>query len=550
MADASTTIGALSLEAKVGQLIHAGIGLGNFETETGWPTEEMKTVLETVRPGALRIYGNHRVTPHFMAQYTNQVQEWAADVDPGLALLISADCEYGTVDIVRHETRAYPALMGRTAAGNLDLARDVSAAIAQDMLGMGLNMNHQPVVDVNTNPDNPVIGVRSPGTTPETVATYATAALEGIHAEDQVAVAKHFPGHGDTELDSHMELPHVTYDRETLERVHLPPFETMIEEGVDCIMTSHIVVECLDPGLPATLSPAILTDLLRDDLGFDGVVVTDAMMMDAIADNYPVGEAAVRAIEAGADLVLTGFVPADDLLETRDAILEAVESGRLSESRIDESVERILALKDRHDVGERRYVDPLEAIESMASTEHEAIAREAYERSFSVLGNGDVLPLSPDASVLLTGIRGVQDFEPHLDAAFGDVLACSLAPGDVRTLDDPKPTMEPESTERSLETLRSVADSVDVAVVTTYAREAFPEGQRRIVEELATTVPVVLVSLGLPNEHSDLPEGVAYVATYVQDRLGLPSPLPDTAGAALADVLARDPDVLESLPVE
>ncbi|WP_170972438.1 glycoside hydrolase family 3 protein [Natronorubrum halophilum] len=550
MADSSTAIEELSLEAKVGQVIHAGIGLGNFETDAGWPTEEMKTVLEVVQPGAVRIYGNHAVTPHFMAQYTNRLQQWAEETSHGLPLLLSADCEYGTVDIVRHETRAYPALMGRTAAGDLDLARDVSAAIAQDMIGMGLNMNHQPVVDVNTNPDNPVIGVRSPGTTPETVATYATAALEGIHSEDQIAVAKHFPGHGDTELDSHMELPHVTYDRGTLERVHLPPFETVIEQGVDCIMTSHVLVECLDPELPATLSSTLLTDLLREELGFEGVVVTDAMMMDAIADNYPVGEAAVRAIEAGADLILTGYVPANDLLETRDAILGAVESGRLSESRIDESVERILAVKDTYDLADRRSADPLAAIETIASDDHESIARDAYDRSFTVLGNVDVLPFDPDTSVLLTGIRGVHDLEPHFDAAFGDIVSCSLAPSDVRTVDDPKPVVEPEAPETSVETLRLVAAGVDAAVVTTYAREVFPDEQRRIVDELSSELPVVVVSLGLPNEHQQLPDDVAYVATYAQDRLGMPEPFPDAAGEALVELLAREPEVPESLPIE
>jgi beta-N-acetylhexosaminidase len=407
-------------------------------------------------------------------------------------------------------------------------------------------MNHQPVVDVNTNPDNPVIGIRSPGTDPETVSTFATAALKGIHAEDQIAVAKHFPGHGDTELDSHMELPHVTYDRETLDRVHLPPFEAMIEQGVDCIMTSHIVVDCLDSALPATLSPAILTDLLRDRLGFDGVVLTDAMMMDAIADNYGVGEAAVRAIDAGADLVLTGFVPAHDLLETRDAIVDAVRTGDLSRSRVDESAERVLALKDSYDLAERRYADPLTAIETIASETHESIANRAYERSFTVRDPTDVLPVDADTTVLLTGIRGVHALEPHFDASFGDVVACSLAPGERRTLDEPKPAMVPESPQRSLETLRSVAESVDVAVITTYAREAFPEDQRRIVEGLAAELPVIVVSLGVPNEFEHLPDDIAYVATYAQDRLGMPEPFPDAAGEALAALLSRESDGRDS----
>lgn len=542
MGDSAATLEALSLEETVGQLLHVGIGLGNFETPAGWPDEEMRTVLEELQPGAVRVYGNHAATPHFMAQYTNQLQRWAEATTHGIPLLVSCDCEYGTVDIVAHEARAYPSLMGRTATGDIELASETSAAIARDMLGMGLNMNHQPVVDVNTNPDNPVIGVRSPGSDPETVSTYAAAALDGIHAEDQIAVAKHFPGHGDTELDSHMDLPHVTYDRETLERVHLPPFETMIERGVDCIMTSHIVVDCLDPALPATLSPTILTDLLRDELDFDGVVVTDAMMMDAIADNFDVGEAAVRAVNAGADLVLTGFVPAADLFATRDAIVEAVRTGDLSRARVDEAAERVLRLKNSYGLADRRFADPLAAVETITSEEHESIARRGYERSFTVRDPPEILPLDADSTVLLTGIRGVHALEPHFDASFGDVVACSLAPSELRTLDDPKPAMDPESPRQSLETLRSVTDAVDVAVVTTYAREAFAETQRRIVEGLSSHLPVVVVSLGLPNEREHLPDDVAYVATYAQDRLGLPQPFPDTAGEALVTLIAGESD--------
>lgn len=547
----STTVEELTLEEKVGQLLHVGIGLGYLETETGWPSTEMRSIIEEIQPGAVRVYGTHQATPHYMAQYTNQLQEWAEEcTDNGLPLLISCDAEYGTVDMVAHGARAYPALMGRTVTGDTDLARDVSAAIAEEMCSLGFNMNHQPVVDVNTNPDNPVIGVRSPGSDPETVSEYATAALQGIHEEDQVGVAKHFPGHGDTELDSHMVLPHVTYNRETLERIHLPPFETMIEAGVDCIMTSHIVVECLDPEQPATLSKPVLTGLLREELGYDGIIITDAMMMDAISDNYGVGEATVQAVQAGVDLVLTGYVSAADLLESRDALLKAVEGGRLSEARVDESVERVLSMKAKYDLDDRRYNDPVETMETYASEENESIAREAYDRSLTVLGNEDVFPIAEDDSILLTGIRNVQALEPHLDAAFGDVLSCSLSPSDPGALNAPKPAIDSDSLDESLATLQSVAGSVDIAVVTTYSREAFPEGQRRIVEVLAGELPVIVVSLGLPNEFEALPDDVAYIATYAQDRLGMPAPIPDTACSAIVDLLGDEPEALDSLPVQ
>lgn len=550
MADSPAVISELSLSQKIGQLLHVGIGLGHLETNADWPSAEMRHVIEEIEPGAVRVYGNHAGTPHFMAQYTNQLQEWAAETSHGLPLLISCDCEYGTVDVTGYGAQAYPSLMGRTATGDRALAADVSAAVARDMCSIGFNMNHQPVVDVNTNPDNPVIGVRSPGSDPKTVAEYAGATLEGIHDQEQVAVAKHFPGHGDTELDSHEELPHVRYDRETLERVHLPPFEAMIDAGVDCIMTSHIVVDCIDAEQPATLSRPVLTGLLREELGFDGVVITDAMMMDAIADNYGVGEAAVQAIEAGVDLVLTGFVSASDLRATRDAILEAVDDGRLTEERVETSVERILELKEHYELTERRTSDPLAALEAVGSERHATLAVEAYERSLTLLDADNLVPIGGDSDVLLTGIRGVHALEPHLDERFGDVVSCSLAPGDARTLDDIKPETEPDSLETQLETLRSLSSSVDVAVVTTYSRERFSAAQREVVEALAADLPVVVISLGLPNEYDQLPEGVAYLATYLQDRLGMPAPVPDEISRAIVSALESGIEARSEIPIQ
>lgn len=192
-------------------------------------------------------------------------------------------------------------------------------------------------------------------------------------------------------------------------------------------------------------------------------------------------------------------------------------------------------------MAERRYVDPLEALETTTRQDQRDISRTAYERSFTVLGCDEHFPLDESASLLLTGVRGVRAIEPHLDAAFGDVISCSLAPGDPRDAEDSGPALEPEAVARQLETLRSVAEDVDTAVVTTFARGTFPRGQRQIVEGLSRELPVVVVSLGFPNEYRELPDDVVYVATYAQERLGRPEPFPDTAGAALAETLRRGP---------
>jgi len=549
MADSIADVGALSLEEKVGQLLHIGIGHGFLETETGWPNAEMQRVIEDLQPGAVRIYSEHAASPHFMAQYINQIQRWAEAATPDRPPLIACDSEYGTVDIIGHGARGYPSLMGRSAFGDPSLAREVASALASDMLAMGITMTHQPTVDVNTNSANPVIGVRSPGSDPESVSTYAKAALDGIHDEEQVAVAKHFPGHGDTSSDSHHELPHVTYDRETLEAVHLPPFQAMIEEGVDCLMTSHVVVDCLDPAQPATLSEPVLTDILRKEMGFEGIVVTDSMAMAAMRDNYGFADAAVKAIDAGVDLLLTGYVSPGLLFKTRDALVAAVNAGELPESRVDEAVSRILELKREYDLAGRRYGDPLEALETTGSQDHELLSQTAYEQSFSVVGSGNSLPLSEESIVLLTGFRAISELEPAFDQGFDDVVTYPLVTEEAGFPDDAVAERDHERAERQAETLQVLAEAADVAVVTTFAMGTFPEKQRAAVKTLSAALPVVVVSLGFPNEYGKLPDDVTHVATYAQERLGQPTPLPETASDALVETLHEttatdDPDSL------
>src|SRR5699024_7798703 len=224
----------------------------------------------------------------------------------------------------------------------------------------GFNWNYSPLADVNTNPNNPVIGVRSFGENTELVSDMTVAQVEGYQENGVLSTPKHFPGHGDTSEDSHHGLPAVTYDRETLEEVHLPPFQAAIDAGADSIMTSHVIIEAIDPELPATLSEDVLTGLLREEMGFDGLIVTDAMSMQAFKDNWGVGEAAVMTIQAGADFVMaTGTL--NEQKETFEALLSAYESGELSQERVDASVERILAKKVMYGLFDNRYVDPDEA---------------------------------------------------------------------------------------------------------------------------------------------------------------------------------------------
>jgi beta-N-acetylhexosaminidase len=262
-------------------------------------------------------------------------------------VLIAIDEEGG--DVTRLEAAAGSSYPGNHALGAIDdpsLTARVAAAIAADLADVGVNLNFAPVVDVDSNPDNPVIGIRSFGSDAALVARHAEAFVAGTQSVGVAACAKHFPGHGDTSLDSHKELPTVTADREILQARELPPFRAAIAAGVRSIMTAHVLVPALGEG-PATLSREILHDLLREELGFTGVAITDALEMRAISAEIEMGEAAVRALDAGADVLCLGAdIGAREVERCCQAIVEAVRSGLLGEERLREAAGRVAETAD------------------------------------------------------------------------------------------------------------------------------------------------------------------------------------------------------------
>ncbi|TMR20017.1 glycoside hydrolase family 3 protein [Nonomuraea turkmeniaca] len=261
------------------------------------------------------------------------------------AAVVAIDEEGGTV--TRLEVLSGSSFPGNRALGvadNVDLTERVGRQIGRMLAELDLTLNYAPSADVNANPANPVIGVRSFGPDPGLVARHTVAYVNGVQGAGVATCAKHFPGHGDTVTDSHLALPTVHASREVLAERDLPPFQAAIGAGVRSIMTGHLLVPALDPSSPATLSRAVLTGLLRDELGFDGMVVTDAIEMRAVAAMFSPGEIAVRALAAGADAVCVGLCTEDSLREMRDTIVAAVRDGTLPEERLAEAAARVLAL--------------------------------------------------------------------------------------------------------------------------------------------------------------------------------------------------------------
>jgi beta-glucosidase len=272
---------------------------------------------------------------------TQQLQSWAK-----IPLLLASDIEEGVGQRFDGATWFPPPMaIGAVAAKDPALAEQYAEKMgyftAQEALALGLNWVLGPVVDVNNNPDNPVINVRSFGETPAAVSTLATAFIRGAHQWPVLTVAKHFPGHGDTAVDSHLELPVLPHSPERLQEIELPPFIAAIAAGVDAVMSAHLVIDSWDKEKPATLSEKILTGKLREELGFEGLIVTDALVMGAIANKYGPNEAPILALEAGADILLMPVDPAGAI----KAVCDAVGAGRISPERIRASVERIWQAK-------------------------------------------------------------------------------------------------------------------------------------------------------------------------------------------------------------
>jgi beta-N-acetylhexosaminidase len=333
-----------------------------------------------------------KAQPHALVTFLNRMQKLAK-----VPLLVGGDFERGASMRVEGTT-VFPHAMAFGAAGDPELTRAEGEVTAREARALGVQWLFYPVADVNNNPDNPIINIRSFGENPAAVAANVKAYVEGAHSDKKnpvLTTAKHFPGHGDTSVDTHLNLATITADRARLDALEFVPFRAAIAAGVDSVMTAHIAVPALAPAdLPATLSPAILTGLLRGELGFKGLIATDALEMGGIAKGFDSGEAAVRAVEAGADALI---MPADPEAAIR-ALVRAVETGRMKRARIRESVARLLAAKERLGLARQRLGSVEALSDAINAPESNQKAQEVAERAITLVRNrGGVVPLAPAA---------------------------------------------------------------------------------------------------------------------------------------------------------
>jgi beta-N-acetylhexosaminidase len=320
---------------KIGQLFMVG-----FEGTTVAP--DLASFIKEYKPGGVILFSRNLESVEQIVDLTNDLQRCS----PHSPLLISIDQEGGRVSRLPKDFTIFPPCGVLGMCHSSELAYAAAATIAKELRSVGINMNMAPVLDVNSNPTNPVIGDRAFGTTPEPVCELGLATAGGLQDNRVVACGKHFPGHGDTAADSHKELPVVTAPREQLEQVEWPPFRRAAAQGIATMMTAHVLYSALDDQLPATLSPTIITRLLRDELRYDGVVLTDDLEMRAIIDHYGIEEATVRAVLAGCDMPL---ICKDRNREVAaiTALDKAVADGTVPSHRLELSLARVARLKQR-----------------------------------------------------------------------------------------------------------------------------------------------------------------------------------------------------------
>lgn len=449
-----------------------------------------------------------RADPVEAATVINKLQRLAK-----IPLIVGADLERGA-SMRFNDTTIFPQAMAFAAAGSTDAVKFEGEITAQEARAIGVQWVFAPVADVNSNPDNPIINIRSFSEDPKQVSEYVDAFIKGAQSNPKFTVlttAKHFPGHGDTATDTHLNMATISADRQHLDQVELVPFESAIANGVDSIMTAHLSVPALGTGdLPATLSPEILTKLLRDDLKFRGIVVTDALDMGGVAKGYGPGDAAVRAIAAGADVLL---MPTDPIAAI-DAVVAAVKSGQISKERLDDSVNRILAAKARVGLNAQRYVN-VKAIPTLVNLpQSNARAQSIADSAVTLVKNDSkLLPIPPNTqscfAILREGPNSQQGqaMQPEIQRR---------APG------RPVLLLSPAITEAEMDSTISGAGTCAQWYVAAFVSVAGYRGSvslggnyPALMEKLiASGKPVLLVSMGNPYLLRSFPNVAAYLTTF------------------------------------
>lgn len=536
---ASPLLRSLSLRDRIAQLIVVR-GYGDYPPSDNAEYRQFERWIHQDHVGGFIVAGRIRdgsvipAQPFELAAFVNHMQRQAK-----VPLLVASDFERGASMRVA-ETARFPYMMAFGAAHNLSSTHELGAATAREARAMGINWVFAPDADVNNNPDNPIINVRSFGEDPQAVAQNVAAFVEGAHSLPKqyvLVTAKHFPGHGDTAEDSHMQVAKLDQPKERIESVELVPFRAAIEHGVDSIMTAHMAVPAFEPNpVPATVSHNVLTGLLRDELGFKGLIVTDALEMQGIASLYTQGEAAVRAIEAGADVLL---MPTDPAACIR-ALEAAVKSGRIPASRINASAAKVMAAKQRLGLMKSRAVRLDDLSDEIKDPALDSLATQVAEKAFTLVKDDKHLFPMPQGAGSCLVIMSEGQFSQR-----GATLVRELNRAEPELKSYVANTTMPDDVLKAIATDAQQCKQVYVtAFVTVSANRGSVslEGGLPAFLNLLTSgpAPVGLISLGNPYLLRDFPKVSAYAATFSSA---------ETAEAATARAMLGEISITGKMPV-
>jgi beta-N-acetylhexosaminidase len=506
-----SVLAALDLRERVGQMVMPWV-LGHYTNSREESFARIRRwIVEDRIGGVVMSLGS----PIEVAAKVNAMQRLAAvpllvasDLEPGLGRLeggvfVPSLMSAGSATVL-------PNNMAVGATGNDRDAYDAGRISGREARAIGIHLSFAPTVDVNNNPLNPVINTRSYGEDAARVAALSTAFVRGLQEEGVAATLKHFPGHGDTDTDSHLALPVVSSTRARLDTVELVPFRAAIAAGAAGVMTAHIALPAVEPdGTPATLAPSIMTGLLRDSLGFEGLSVTDALTMEGVGKGYPVERSAVLAVQAGNDILL---MPSD-VTRAIDAVTAAVERGEISAERIERSVRRILELKARTGAA----FEPLTSLDALrdvvGAPEHWATAQDIAQRAITLISDRASLVPVPRG-----GRVAVISYAPELEVQAGRTFLAELR-SHVRIARAVR--ISPSTGAATLDSIAASVRGADRVLVTTHVRRIEGEGRVAIPTEIAAWIDslarrekVVLVANGNPYLISQFPGVGTYMVTY------------------------------------
>lgn len=495
---------SLPLRDKIAQLIMPWL-LGGYEPIDGGEMKRAMTWVDSLHVGGIIISIG---SPTEIAAKLNALQRAAP-----LPLLVASDLEGGTTFRFSVGGTPFPTQMGIGAGGREDDAYQMGRITAIEGRAVGIHLAFAPVADVNSNPNNPIINTRSFGGDPQMVARFVAATIRGLRDNGMFATAKHFPGHGDTETDSHLSLPTITAGWGRFDTLELVPFRAAIAAGVDAVMSAHIALPALDPGQqrPATLSPPILTGMLRDSLHFTGLIATDALSMGAIVKEVGADEAPVLAFLAGSDLLL---MPTD-AGNAIEAMVRAVAGGRISRDRVDQSVRKILTMKERLGLFERRDVDLNQVSSIVGRAEFKQVGMDVTQRSITLLkdslGTVDQLRAVPQAVSLVAMIES--------GTPLGATLASELRRQGftVRQFDLPltADSVTRDSVLRTMDKSSIALIAASVRVSSGKGTISLPVQAERAINEISARQPTVLISFGSPYLISQVPSVHSYLLAWV-----------------------------------